>query len=146
MEGLKSVIAPQNSEPTPTFFSNPEEGLAIVDNNGPAITTINKGKEITGTIVDGGSRVNVISQRTCDNLGITECEPCPFWLRMADTGSVRPTGLIRNLEITIGACFPNIRGSLATQCVGSVPPVVRETMAKDGAYKAKLAEERHYLS
>ena len=27
--------------------------------------------------------------------------PCPFWLRMADTSSVRPTGLIRDLDVTI---------------------------------------------
>ena len=61
-----------------------------------------KGKEIAGTIIDGGSGVNVISRHTCDNLGIREWEPCPFWLRMADTNSVRPTVLIRDLEVTIG--------------------------------------------
>ena len=49
----------------------PEEGSTIVDTNSSAITVIIKGKEITRTIVDGGFGVNVISQRTCDNMGIT---------------------------------------------------------------------------
>ena len=31
-----------------------------------------------------------------------EWEPCPFSLHMADTSSVRPTGLIQDLEVTIG--------------------------------------------
>ena len=74
----------------------------MVDTNSPTITAIVKGKELPGTIIDGGSGVNVISLRTCDALGIQEWEPCPFWLRMADTSSVRPTGLIRDLEVTIG--------------------------------------------
>ena len=45
--------------------------------------------------------MNVIIQHLCDTLGIREWEPCPFWLRMADTSLVWPTGLIRELEITI---------------------------------------------
>ena len=52
---LKSTLAPQNSALTPTFFSNPEEGPTVVDTNKPAITTIIKGHEVPGTIVDGGS-------------------------------------------------------------------------------------------
>ena len=48
-----------------------------------------------------GSRINVTNQRTCDTLMIQDWEPCPFWLRMTTTSSVRPTGLIRNLDITI---------------------------------------------
>ena len=56
---------------------------------------------MAGIIIDGGSKVNVISKGTCDTLGIRDWEPCPFWLRMADTNSVRPTGLIRDLDVTI---------------------------------------------
>ena len=73
------------STPALAFFSNPEEGPTVVDTSSLAITAIVKGKEIAGTIIDGGSGVNVISLQTCDNLGIREWEPCPFWLRMADT-------------------------------------------------------------
>ena len=35
-------------------------------------------------------------------LGITSWENCPFWLRMADTRSVRPLGLLQKLYIVIG--------------------------------------------
>ena len=101
-EGLKSVVTSQNLEPAQAFFSNLEEGLTVVDTSNPTITVIVKGKEITRTIIDGGSGVNVISKGTCDTLGIRDWEPCPFWLRMADTSSVRPTELIQDLDITIG--------------------------------------------
>ena len=101
-EGLKSGMTTSETQPAPAFFSNPEEGPAVVDTTSPAITAIVKGKELPGTIIDGGSGVNVISLRTCDALGIADWEPCPFWLRMADTSSVRPTGLIRDLEVMIG--------------------------------------------
>ena len=99
---LQAAVTKPTPTPAAAFFSNPDEGPAVVDTSSPAITTIVKGKEIPGTIIDGGSGVNVISRQTCDNLGIREWEPCPFWLRMADTSSVRPTGLIRDLEVTIG--------------------------------------------
>ena len=100
-ESRKSTLAPSNPAKASTFFTNPSEGPTVVDTNSLIVTLINKGKEVTGTIVDGGSGVNVIIRRTCDTLGIQEWESCPFWLRMVDTSSVRPTGLIRNLEITI---------------------------------------------
>ena len=50
----------------------------------------------------GGSGVNFISETTCSKLGITKWEPRPFWLRMAETRSVHPIGLIQNLEFTLG--------------------------------------------
>ena len=61
-EGLKSALTSQSLELAPTFFSNPEEGPEIVDISRLAITVIIKGREITGTIVDGASGVNVMSQ------------------------------------------------------------------------------------
>ena len=73
----------------------------MVDNSNTTIAAIIKGPEVLRTIVKGGSGVNVISQQTCDMLGIKEWQPCPFWLRMANTSSVRPAGLIRYLEVTI---------------------------------------------
>ena len=84
-DGLKSAMTPPNSLQAPPFFSNPKEGPAVVDTSNLAITAIVKVRELQGTIVDGGLGVNVISLRTCDTLGIQEWEPCPFWLRMADT-------------------------------------------------------------
>ena len=67
---LKTTFTEPNPEPAPTFFSNPEEGPAVVDTSNPSIKMIVKGKEIIRTIIDGGSGVNVISKRTCDTLGI----------------------------------------------------------------------------
>ena len=64
-KGRKTGLLSQNPEPTPTFFSNLEEGPAVVDTSSPTITVIIKGKEIIGTIIDGGflgSGVNIISQ------------------------------------------------------------------------------------
>ena len=99
---LQTTVTELEPTPAPTFFSNPEEGPTIVDTSSLAIRVIVKGKKIAGAIVDGGSGVNVINKRTCDTFGIREWEPYPFWLRMADTSSVRPTGLIRDLDVTIG--------------------------------------------
>ena len=98
---LQTTVIEPKPAPARAFFSNPEEGPTIVDTSSPAITIIVKGKEIAGTIIDGGSGMNVISRRTCDTLGIREWEPFPFWLGMADTNSVPPTGLIRDLDVTI---------------------------------------------
>ena len=52
--------------------------------------------------MDGGSGVNVINKTTCDRLGITKWEACPFWLRMADTNTVRLIGLLRQLDVVLG--------------------------------------------
>ena len=101
-EGLKSAFSTQNPEPTSAFFSNPEEGPIVVDTSSLAITVIIKGSEVPRTIIDGASGVNVISQLAGDTLGIREWGPCPLWLWMADTSLVRPTGLIWNIDITIG--------------------------------------------
>ena len=70
IDELKSVLAPQNPALALTFFSNQEEGPAVVDTSSLAIIVIVKGQEVPGTIVDGGLGVNVISQCTCDMLGI----------------------------------------------------------------------------
>ena len=46
--------------------------------------------------------MNVIYKTTYDKLGITKWDACPFWLRMADTSTVRPLGLIRQLDVILG--------------------------------------------
>ena len=66
-----------------------------MDEQNPSIKVIIHGQEIEGAIVDGGSGMNVINRTTCDKLGITKWEACPFWLRMADTSTVRPIRLLR---------------------------------------------------
>ena len=78
--------------------------------------------EITGCIVDGDSSVNVISKATCTNLGITSWETCPFWLRMANTQSVRPLGLLQKFSIIIGGHLFEISAVvLALESQGLIP-------------------------
>ena len=85
---LQATVIKPKPAPALVFFSNPEEGPIVVDTSSPTCTVIVKGKEIAGKIIDRGSGVNFISKRTCDTLGIREWEPCPFWLRMANTSSI----------------------------------------------------------
>ena len=78
-----------------TLFTEPNHGPAVIDHQNPAIKVLVHGTKITGCVMDDGSGVNVISKATYINLGITSWKNCPFWLRMADTRSVRPLGLLR---------------------------------------------------
>ena len=64
------------------------KGPTIMDEQNPTMKVIIRGQEVSGSIVDGGSRVNVINKTTCDHLGITTWEACPFWLRMVDTNTI----------------------------------------------------------
>ena len=73
-----------------------------MDEQSPSVKVFIRGQEIPHSIVDGGSRVNVINKNACDRLGITDWELCPFWLRMVDTSSVKPLGLIQQLDMSIG--------------------------------------------
>ena len=75
-------------------FTDTNNGQMVVDHHNPAIKLVLHGQAITGCVIDGGSGVNVISAKTCQQLGISEWEACPFWLRMANTLLVRPLGLI----------------------------------------------------
>ena len=59
-----------------------------MDEQSPKFKIIIHSQEVSGSIVDGGSGLNVISKTTCDQLGITTWETCPFLLRMADTNTI----------------------------------------------------------
>ena len=63
-----------------TYFTHPMKGLAIMDEQSTRTKVIIHGQEVLGSIVHGGSRVNVINKTTCVQLGITKWEACPFWL------------------------------------------------------------------
>ena len=73
-----------------------------MDEQSPSIKVIIRGQEVARTIVDGGSGVNVINNTTCDKLEFTKWDACSFWLRMADTSTIRPLGLIRQLNVILG--------------------------------------------
>ena len=109
-----------------------------------AVMVVIKGNEVPDNIIDGGSRVNVISRRTCDTLGIREWESIPLWIRMADTSSVRPTGLQTNPEPQHHdrrTRVPDLDSSVATKCARGISSIVRQNMAKDDTHQAKLAKE-----
>ena len=86
----------------PAHFTKPNLGPTFIEHRNPAIKVLVHDTEIQGCVVDGGSGVNVISKATCTKLAITSWENCPFWLRMADTRSVRPLGLLWKLSIVVG--------------------------------------------
>ena len=49
-----------------------------MDEQNTSIRVIIHGREIDGTIVDGGSGVNVINEMTRDKLSNIKWETCPF--------------------------------------------------------------------
>ena len=80
----------------PANFTEISDEPTVVDHQNPAIKLVLQGQEVAGCIIDRGYGINVISAKTCEQFGISEWEACLFWLRMVDTRSVRPLGLIRN--------------------------------------------------
>ena len=87
---------------------------ALIDSQNPAVKLFIKGREVHRCIIDGGSGVNVISEATCHDLGITQWEACLFWLHMVDMRSVRPIGLIRNLDFILGGHLHSVHSNLTT--------------------------------
>ena len=78
-----------------------EMGANVIDPHCPGVDILVHGKKITGELIDGGSRVNVITTKTCQMLGLREWPKCPFWLRMMDGSSVKSEGMLQNLTIMI---------------------------------------------
>ena len=99
---LASLASDTKSTSPPVNLGEPGTGPPLMDYQNPAVKIIIKGRDLHGCIIDGGSRVNVIREATCQDLGLTQWEPCPFWLRMADTRSVCPIGLTRHLDFMLG--------------------------------------------
>ena len=99
---LATLTANSSSSSPPVNLTELGTGPPLMDSQNPAVKIMIKGRDLHGCIIDGGSVVNVISEATCHNLGLNQWEPCPFWLRMADTRSVRPIGLIHHLDFTLG--------------------------------------------
>ena len=100
-EKVATLLVQKNAEQVSVNYSQPSNGLTIMDEQSPSIKVIIRGQEVDRTIVDRGLRNNVINKTTYDKLGITKWEACPFWLRMMDTRTVRPLGLIRPPMISL---------------------------------------------
>ena len=67
---MTQIIAKNKTEEVAVNFTNPTQGLEVMDEHSPSIKVIIKGQEVLGSIVDGGSRVNVINKLTYDKLDI----------------------------------------------------------------------------
>ena len=93
-----------------------------MDSQNLAVKIMIKGRDLHGCIIDGGFGKNVISKATCHKLNLNQWEPCPFWLWMADTRSVRPIGLIHHLDFTLGGHMVTISAvMLRLEASGAYP-------------------------
>ena len=90
-------------EPTtmPIHLAEPGTRPLLMDSSNPVVKLVIKGRDVHGCIIDGDLCVNVISEATCHDHGITQWEPCLFWLRVADTHPARPMGLICHLDFIL---------------------------------------------
>ena len=101
-EKVATLVTQKGTNQVLVNYNQPSDGPKIMHEQRPSIKVVSQGQEVAGAIVDGGYGVNVINKTTCDRLGIKKWDACPFWLRMADTSTVRPLGLIRQLDVIIG--------------------------------------------
>ena len=81
------------------IFIGTSGGPTVVDHSNPAIKLILQGQEVAGCIIDRASGVNVLNARPANSWASQNGRHV---LRMADTRSIRPLGLIRKLGIIIG--------------------------------------------
>jgi hypothetical protein len=55
-------------------------------------------------LLDGGSKVNVISKHLQRKLNLKKPQLTPFMVRMTNQRKVQLVGLIRNLKINLAGC------------------------------------------
>ena len=128
---LAALQATTQSVAPPVNLTEPGTGPPLMDSQNPVVKIIIKGQDLYGCIIDGDSGVNVISEETCHNQSLYQWEPCPFWLWMADTRSVRPIGLIRHLEFTLGGHMFTISAIvLRLDAQGTYPLLLQTTVTQ----------------
>ncbi len=52
-------------------------------------------------MLDGGFRVNIITEQLRLRLGLPKLKPTPYNLRMVDQTTTKPMGLIRDIHIYV---------------------------------------------
>ena len=120
-------------------LTTPTPGPPLMDSQNPTVQLILCGHEVPECIIDGGLGVNVISEATCNKIDITQWESCPFWLWLI-TRSIRPIGLIRNLEFTLGGhTFTVSAIILRLEAPWDLPPPAWTSMATYGQHQVALA-------
>jgi hypothetical protein len=75
--------------------------VVAIDHHMPIISTKIGNHQLHDVLLDGGSRVNVITETERRKLGLLTPTPAPFKLRMADSSLVQPLGLLRDIKIFI---------------------------------------------
>ena len=95
---LTAVVAPPTRTPTTEELIAATEAI---DKHMPVIS-ICIGKNIVDhVLLDGGSRVNIITKEERRRLGLSKPSPAPFNLKMANGTIAKPTGLLRDVKIHI---------------------------------------------
>jgi hypothetical protein len=56
-------------------------------------------------LLDGGFGVNIITKQLRLRLGLLKPKPAPYNLRMVNQATIKPVGLIRDLEIYMFMAF-----------------------------------------
>jgi hypothetical protein len=79
----------------------PEVGIIVVTiNNHMTVIQVQIGKNtIEDVLLDGGSRVNIITKQLRLRLGLPKLKPTPYNLKMLDQTTTKLMGLIRDLKI-----------------------------------------------
>ena len=67
----------------------------------PVVNVRLNGTLVYEAFLDGGSGVNVLSTSLCAELGISNFESTPFFVKMADQHRVQPLGLVKGLDLDI---------------------------------------------
>ena len=67
---VAQVIAKNKMEEVAVSFTNLTQEVTVMDEHSPSIEVIIKGQEVSRSIVDGVSGVNVINKLICDRLNI----------------------------------------------------------------------------
>ena len=121
-------------------FTNPTEGR-IKGDHSPSIKVIIKGHEVPGSIIDGGSGVNVINKITCDRLGI-KWETMSILVKNGRYKHSPTTGL--NLAIRCHywwTYIPNMGNSFRVGGIRSLSSIIGSTMATHSQYQGELAKK-----
>ena len=107
-----------------------------MDSQNPAVQLTIHGREVPTCIIDGGSGVNVISEAT-RRFGQQLVGSMSLLVRMANTRSVRPIGLICNLEFILGGLIP--------LCPNRLPTPAWMTVAANNQHQAALVAQQDFI-
>ena len=95
---LTEVVTPLSRTPTTQELIAATEAI---DKHMPVISICIGKNVVDDVLLDGGSRVNVITEEKRRGLGLPKPSPAPFNLKMANGTITKPTGLLRDVKIHI---------------------------------------------